>query len=100
MFPNEAACLRYLEQLRWPGSFACEKCGAVGESFRLATRLWVLKCRSCHHETSVTAGSAYVERPHYLHLHMGHLRWKLEREPARLRLLRTETGIGYRLAGE
>jgi hypothetical protein len=57
LFPNEAACLRYLEQLRWPGGFTCEQCGAIGEPFRLATRLRVLKCRSCHHETSVTAGT-------------------------------------------
>jgi hypothetical protein len=68
MFPNEAACLRYLEQLRWPGSFACEKCGAVGEPFRLATRLRVLKCRSCHHETSVTAGTVMHRTKTPLHL--------------------------------
>jgi two-component system KDP operon response regulator KdpE len=31
---------------------------------------------------------------------MGHLRHKLEREPARPRYLLTETGVGYRLAAE
>ena len=57
MFPNEGACLRYLEQVRWPTGFTCEACAAVGEPFRSAIRPRVLKCRACLHETSVTAGT-------------------------------------------
>jgi hypothetical protein len=57
MFCNEIACLRYLEAIRWPTGFACEKCSVVGEPFRVALRPRVLKCRSCHYETSVTAGT-------------------------------------------
>jgi len=57
MFQNEAACLRYLERMRWPSGFTCEKCATAGEPFRSATRPRVLKCRSCLHETSVTAGT-------------------------------------------
>ena len=57
MFPDETACLRYLQQLRWPGGFVCESCGTVGEPFRLATRPRVIKCRACERETSVTAGT-------------------------------------------
>ncbi len=57
MFPDEASCLRYLEQVRWPGGFTCATCAAVGEPFRLATHPRVLKCRSCLHKTSVTAGT-------------------------------------------
>jgi len=56
-FRDEASCLLYLERMRWPGGFTCEKCGYVGEPFRIAARPKVLKCRSCHHETSVTAGT-------------------------------------------
>jgi len=41
-------------------------------------------------------GPAYVERRHYLRIYMGHLRQKLEDDPARPRHLITETGIGYR----
>lgn len=41
-------------------------------------------------------GPAYVERSHYLRIYMGHLRQKLEVDPARPRHLITETGIGYR----
>ena len=28
-FPNDAACLEYLGQLRWPDGFVCPRCGAV-----------------------------------------------------------------------
>lgn len=41
-------------------------------------------------------GPHYVEHNHYLRIYMGHLRQKLETEPARPRHLLTETGIGYR----
>ena len=41
-------------------------------------------------------GPAYVERGHYLRIYMGHLRQKLETDPARPRYLLTETGVGYR----
>lgn len=57
MFPNESECLKYLERLRWPGGFKCEKCTIIGEPFRIVARPRVLKCRSCLHETSLTAGT-------------------------------------------
>lgn len=55
MFPDETSCLRYLERIRWPSGFICEKCNGTGEPFRIVARPRVLKCRSCHHESSVTA---------------------------------------------
>jgi len=57
MFPHEMACLRYLERIRWPDGFACEKCASVGEPFRLITHPRKLKCRSCHHVESVTGNT-------------------------------------------
>ena len=45
-------------------------------------------------------GPAYVEHTHTLRVHMASLRRKIEREPARPRYLRTELGVGYRLAAE
>ncbi|EFB1705839.1 two-component system response regulator KdpE [Escherichia coli] len=41
-------------------------------------------------------GPNAVEHSHYLRIYMGHLRQKLEQDPARPRHLITETGIGYR----
>jgi two-component system, OmpR family, KDP operon response regulator KdpE len=42
-------------------------------------------------------GPAYVEHEHYVRVHMGHLRQKLEDDPAQPRYLITETAVGYRL---
>jgi two-component system KDP operon response regulator KdpE len=41
-------------------------------------------------------GPNAVEHSHYLRIYMGHLRQKLENDPARPQHLLTETGIGYR----
>jgi len=57
MFSDEAVCLKYLERMRWPKGFICSKCATVGEPFRIPKRLRVLKCRACHYETSITAGT-------------------------------------------
>jgi two-component system KDP operon response regulator KdpE len=42
-------------------------------------------------------GPAHAENGHYLRIYMGHLRHKLEDDPAQPRHLITETGVGYRL---
>jgi len=42
-------------------------------------------------------GPAYVEHEHYARIYMGHLRRKLEADPAQPRFLLTETAVGYRL---
>jgi two-component system KDP operon response regulator KdpE len=42
-------------------------------------------------------GPAYVEHEHYVRVHMGHLRQKLEDDPAQPQHLITETAVGYRL---
>ncbi|MEN5016309.1 two-component system response regulator KdpE [Erwinia sp. Eh17-17] len=41
-------------------------------------------------------GPNAVEHSHYLRIYMGHLRQKLELDPARPQHLLTETGVGYR----
>jgi transposase-like protein len=54
-FPDDAACLDYLADSRWPEGFRCPVCGS--------RRAWVLErrhlweCADCHHQTSVTAGT-------------------------------------------
>jgi two-component system KDP operon response regulator KdpE len=45
-------------------------------------------------------GPAYLESNHYLRIYMGHLRQKLEADPAQPKHLITETGVGYRLVLE
>jgi two-component system KDP operon response regulator KdpE len=47
---------------------------------------------------SAVWGSEYVDELHYLRIHMGRLRARLEHNPATPRYILTEAGIGYRLA--
>jgi two-component system KDP operon response regulator KdpE len=42
-------------------------------------------------------GPSQSENGHYLRIYMGHLRHKLEDDPAQPRYLLTETAVGYRL---
>jgi two-component system KDP operon response regulator KdpE len=42
-------------------------------------------------------GPSHTEKGHYLRIYMGHLRQKLERDPAQPQHLLTETAVGYRL---
>ncbi len=56
-FSSEEACLAYLEQLRWPRGFVCPSCGAAGEPYRSSRAR--LMCRSCSHQSTVTAGTIF-----------------------------------------
>ena len=42
-------------------------------------------------------GSAAADQSHYLRIYMGHLRQKLEIDPAQPKHFLTETGVGYRM---
>jgi len=42
-------------------------------------------------------GPSHAEQSHYLRIYMGHLRQKLETDPAQPRHFLTETAVGYRL---
>ncbi|WP_281076954.1 winged helix-turn-helix domain-containing protein, partial [Variovorax paradoxus] len=42
-------------------------------------------------------GPSHTDQSHYLRIYMGHLRQKLEDDPAQPRHLLTETAVGYRL---
>ncbi len=58
LFPDAAACARYLEAMRWPDGFVCEHCGLHEEPYRFDTRKSVvLRCRGCKKNTSLTAGT-------------------------------------------
>ena len=53
-FPDEQACQRYLERVRWRDGFRCPSCGS-GEAWRTRRGLWA--CSWCGRQTSVTAGT-------------------------------------------
>lgn len=54
-FPDETACLGYLERLRRPAGSSCPKCGGHRQPWRQSRGRLV--CRTCRHETTVTAGT-------------------------------------------
>lgn len=56
-FPDEAACARHLESIRWPEGFECPVCTHRGNPIRLQTRTHVLQCRHCRYQVSLTAGT-------------------------------------------
>lgn len=56
LFPDDAACARYLEQIRWRDGFVCA-CGHAADPARITTRPHVLRCRKCRKETRLTAGT-------------------------------------------
>lgn len=45
-------------------------------------------------------GPTHADDVHYVRVHMGNLRKKIEPDPSRPRWLLTETGVGYRFAAE
>lgn len=67
-FPDEAACADYMERVRWPDGFACPSCGVVAEPYRFAARPAVLRCRTCQHDTSLTAGTVTHKTKQPLHV--------------------------------
>src|ERR1700730_8847144 len=57
VFPDDSSCANYLEAIRWPDGFSCQKCGAIGKPYRFPTRSSVvLRCRACITNTSLTEG--------------------------------------------
>ena len=56
-FPDDAACARYLERLRWRGTFACPDCGVLAEPYRASRGR--LMCTACGHQASVSAGTLF-----------------------------------------
>lgn len=58
-FPEDGACLRFLERLRWGDGFVCRFCGvADGGWWQMADGL--RRCTACRSETSVTAGTIFA----------------------------------------
>ncbi len=56
-FPDEAACIAYLERLRWPAGFVCPACGG-GTGWRMADGLY--RCAACDRRSSATAGTIFA----------------------------------------
>lgn len=56
-FPDNKACLDYLEKLRWPNGFTCPVCNVSAQPWRQTRGRLV--CSSCHHQASITSGTIF-----------------------------------------
>lgn len=56
-FGTEKACVNYLLEERWGDGFICAKCGHDQSYFVVVRK--TQQCRSCRHQTSVTAGTLF-----------------------------------------
>ena len=57
MFPDEEACITYLEHLRWPRGFKCPACDRTATPWRQSRGRLV--CAACRHQASLTAGTIF-----------------------------------------
>jgi transposase-like protein len=58
VFPDDAACAKYLESVRWPNGFTCPSCGHTDKPYRFPSRSSVvLRCRKCRRNASLTAST-------------------------------------------
>ena len=65
-FPDEKACQEYLFQLRWPDGFICSHCNTLGDPW-ITKRRGLLHCRTCHAQSSATAGTIFEKTRKPLH---------------------------------
>jgi transposase-like protein len=56
-YGTEEQCRAVVEKLRWPSGFVCPLCGG-DDGTRLGTRPKI-QCRTCRHQTSLTAGTIF-----------------------------------------
>lgn len=61
MFPDDTACATFLERLRWPEGFVCPSCQTNNIPWKTSWKESCsrLLCPSCHHLTSITAGTIF-----------------------------------------
>ncbi|MCY9515676.1 transposase [Paenibacillus apiarius] len=56
-FCTESSCVPFLFQLKWPQGFVCPRCHHPHAYAIRTRRLPLYECRSCRHQTSLTAGT-------------------------------------------
>jgi transposase-like protein len=56
-FPDETACVEFLERLRWPNGFICSACEKPAVPWKQTRGRLV--CPHCRHQSTVTAGTIF-----------------------------------------
>jgi transposase-like protein len=58
LFPDEESCRDYLTALRWPAGFRCPACQSADH---WVTSRHLFHCRACARQSSVTAGTLFMD---------------------------------------
>jgi transposase-like protein len=58
-FPNEEACFRFLERLRWPGGPVCPHCGGY-KIYRFKDGR-LMKCSACKKQFTAKSGTIFAD---------------------------------------
>lgn len=92
-FGSDEVCRTHLERLRWPGGFVCPACGVLEEPYRMVRGR--LLCRSCRHQTSVTAGTIFegTRKPLQLWFHTA---WLITSQKSGASALHVQRMLGVR----
>jgi transposase-like protein len=61
-FPNDAACLEWLKNYRWPNGIHCEICGQITKHHLMTTRKSFC-CQVCGNHVHPTAGTIFHKSP-------------------------------------
>jgi hypothetical protein len=56
-FPNNAACMRFLEEKKWKKGYSCLRCGC--SSYMKGRTSYHRRCRQCDYDESVTANTIF-----------------------------------------
>jgi len=97
-FPNDAACLEWLKNYRWPDGIQCNGCGKITTHHLMKTRR-SYSCQECGHHVHPTAGTVFHKSrtPLTLWFHaiylMAQTRGGISAKP-----VEPETGVTYKTA--
>lgn len=61
-FPNDAACLQWLKNYRWPDGIFCKVCGKITKHHLMTTR-HSYSCQECGNHVHPTAGTIFHKSP-------------------------------------
>lgn len=102
IFPDELACYRYLDKLKWPKDFSCKKC--ANDKYFDGLQKFSRRCTRCGYNESITAYSIFhgikfpIEKAFYIaYITLNnHGAYTLE-ELSKILTLRTNTIWGFKI---
>jgi two-component system, sensor histidine kinase LadS len=57
VYPNDTACFKYLEELKWPDKFTCIKCGNT--KFGKGINVFSRRCTRCRYDETITTNTIF-----------------------------------------